>query len=303
MKVAVATVDCCFGSVGISVRSVGVVIELTNREHGGGTLVDETLCDASEMERIRAVPPSRACNDHVGIDPCRVRTDGSCWIARLDGGGDRSIRARREIIEHSPGCGAGAILAILINNSQRVQIGVKALREIERHLNRPLGALAPTGCDEYRLEHGAIYIISREVLRGFFRSLRESIRMDIDTVLVPIAGTDTSAHALEYAVALAEQYDAQIHALYVLDNGEAKARGEQLMVATRAAVGDVPLSYSSMYGFSTDHLTHHPGSVVLDVSDDIDADLIVIPRGRATGALGMAAEYVVQYASEPVLSV
>lgn len=127
--------------------------------------------------------------------------------------------------------------------------------------------------------------------------------MDLDTVLVPIAGTDTSATAIEYAVALAEQYEAKIHALYVLDSEEAEDRGEQLMVAIRAAVDDVPLSHSSMYGFSTEHLTHHPGSVVLDVSDEVSADCIVIPRGHSTGALGMAASYVVQYASEPVLSV
>lgn len=127
--------------------------------------------------------------------------------------------------------------------------------------------------------------------------------MELDTVLVPIAGTDTSATAIEYAVALAEQYEARIHALYVLDSEEAEDHGEQLMVATRAAVDDIPLSHSSMYGFSTEHLTHHPGSVVLDVSDEVNADCIVIPRGRSTGALGMAANYVVQYASEPVLSV
>jgi nucleotide-binding universal stress UspA family protein len=127
--------------------------------------------------------------------------------------------------------------------------------------------------------------------------------MDIDTVLVPIAGTDTSAGALRYAVSLAEQYDAQIHALYVLDSEEADDRGEQLMVATRAAAGDVPLSYSSMYGFSTEHLTHHPGSVVLDVSNEVNADCIVISREGSEGSLGMAADYVVQYASEPVLSV
>ena len=127
--------------------------------------------------------------------------------------------------------------------------------------------------------------------------------MDFDTVLVPIAGTDTSANAIEYAVALAEQYEAGIHALFVLDSDEAEARGEQLMVATRAAVDDVPLSYSSMYGFSTEYITHHPGSVVLDVSDEVNADCIVIPRERSADALGMAASYVVQYASEPVLSV
>lgn len=130
--------------------------------------------------------------------------------------------------------------------------------------------------------------------------------MEIDTVLVPIAETDTVPHVVEYAVAIAEQYDAGIHMLYVLDNDETDTNdlSQQLMETTRDTAGDtaVPLSHSIMYGFSTEHLTHHPGSVVLDVSNDIEADLIVVPRERSPNALGQAADYVVQYASEPVLS-
>lgn len=127
--------------------------------------------------------------------------------------------------------------------------------------------------------------------------------MDIDTVLVPIAETEASARALQYAVALADRYDSAIHALYVLDSETSELRGEQLMVATRAAAGDVPLTFSSAYGFSTSKLTHHPGSVVLDVCEEIDADFIVIPREPPARTLGKVAGYVVQYASEPVLSV
>lgn len=131
--------------------------------------------------------------------------------------------------------------------------------------------------------------------------------MEIDTVLVPIAETDTVPRVVGYAVAIAEQYDAGIHVLYVLDSDETDTndRSQQLMETTRDAAGDpdVPLSHSIIYGFSTEYLTHHPGSVVLDVSNDIEADLIVIPRERSPNALGQAADYVVQYTSEPILSV
>lgn len=131
--------------------------------------------------------------------------------------------------------------------------------------------------------------------------------MEIDTVLVPIAATDTVPHVVEYAVGIAEQYDATIHMLYVLDSDatDTDALSQKLMAATRDAADDtsISLSHSIIYGFSTEYLTHHPGSVVLDASNDIGADIIVIPRERSPNALGQAADYVVQYASEPVLSV
>lgn len=130
--------------------------------------------------------------------------------------------------------------------------------------------------------------------------------MEIDTVLVPTAETDTLSHVLAYASTIATQYDAEIHMLYVLDSDEADTRAlsQQLMDTARETIdGKRPLSHSIIYGFSTEFLTHHPGSVVLDASNDIGADLIVIPRERSPNALGQAADYVVQYASEPVLSV
>lgn len=127
--------------------------------------------------------------------------------------------------------------------------------------------------------------------------------MEIDTLLVPVDGTSTSDSALEHAVAIAERYDAHIHALYVLAPEESAATGEALMEDTRASVDRSSFTHSVIYGFSTEHLTHHPGSVVLDVAAEIDADFIVIPREDASETLGMAAGYVVQYASQPVLSV
>jgi hypothetical protein len=51
----------------------------------------------------------------------------------------------------------------------------------------------------------------------------------------------------------------------------------------------------------------HPGSVILDAADQIGADFLVIPRESAreesADVLEKAAEYVLLYASQPVLSV
>lgn len=138
----------------------------------------------------------------------------------------------------------------------------------------------------------------------------------VEIVLAPVDGSEESLRAVEYAAAIAGRYDARVHALYVLDEevalGEADeaevvAASETFMDAARDLVSDVPLTHSSAYGFSPTMKTRHPGSVVLDAADDAGVDFIVVPREPVSGEpdelLGRAAEYVLQYASQPVLSI
>ena len=144
--------------------------------------------------------------------------------------------------------------------------------------------------------------------------------MDVDMVLVPVDGSEAAMEAAEYAVAIADRYDAAVHALYMLgeyaavamDAGAVEAaaiaeQGEQVMATVRALAGDVGVDHSSACGFSVSRLSQHPGSVILDVSEAIDADFVVSPRQPVTGApeavIEKAAEYVLAYASQPVLSV
>ncbi|WP_079890769.1 universal stress protein [Halococcus agarilyticus] len=143
---------------------------------------------------------------------------------------------------------------------------------------------------------------------------------DVTTVLVPVDGSDESMHAVEYAVAVAERYQARVHALYVLDpetvrgttaddpdDAAIAATSEGFMDAARDVAADrVDLTHSSAYGFSPTMKSRHPGSVVLDAAADAEVDFVVIarePGGEANDLLGRAAEYVLQYATEPVLSV
>jgi nucleotide-binding universal stress UspA family protein len=146
--------------------------------------------------------------------------------------------------------------------------------------------------------------------------------MEFDTVLVPIDGSQEAMEAVEYAVAIAERYDAVVHALYVLGENAATAiqagdveaaaiatRSEQVMAGVRsvADVRDVPVDHSSAYGFSRDRLAQHPGSVILDVAESLQAGFVVVPREPVTGhpeaVIEKAAEYVLAHASQPVLSV
>jgi hypothetical protein len=59
------------------------------------------------------------------------------------------------------------------------------------------------------------------------------------------------------------------------------------------------------HGFSTTQLSRHPGSVVLDTTEELGADFVVVPREPVSGddVLAKTAEYVLLYASQPVLSV
>ena len=146
--------------------------------------------------------------------------------------------------------------------------------------------------------------------------------LDVQTVLAPIDGSDESLEAAEYAAAIAERYDARVHALYVLGESVVRAMttgdvgADAVAEETRAFVGDVralavehdvPFGTSTAYGFSTIRKSVHPGSVILDCADQLAADFIVIPRvfseEGAPDVLEKAAEYVLLYASQPVLSV
>lgn len=144
--------------------------------------------------------------------------------------------------------------------------------------------------------------------------------MEVDTVLVPVDGTRAAMEAVEYAVAIAERYDACVHALYLLGENAGSAidegligtdavadRGEQVMASVRAIAGEIPVDHSSACGFSVSRLSQHPGSVILDVAEMLDVEFIVIPREPVTGdeeaVIEKAAEYVLAYASQPVLSV
>ena len=146
--------------------------------------------------------------------------------------------------------------------------------------------------------------------------------LEVDLVVVPIDGSEESQTAVEYAVAVADQYDAAVHALYVLGETTVRALNRGAVedsdvaedteafsdvISGIAADTGVELTTSVAAGFSTDVKTLHPGGVVLDSAEALAADFIVIPREPAADAqsdvLEKAAEYVLLYASQPVLSV
>jgi len=143
--------------------------------------------------------------------------------------------------------------------------------------------------------------------------------LDIDQVLVPVDGSDRAGEAVTHAVAVADRYGAAVHVLQLVDEPVAEGLGtddldaedvadEQLSLVdeVNGLEADVPVTHSTAVGFSPSRLRQHPGSAILDVAEDLPADFVVVPREPGTEpgeTLGTAAEYVVEYASQPVLSV
>jgi len=146
--------------------------------------------------------------------------------------------------------------------------------------------------------------------------------LEVDRVLVPVDGSEESLAAVEYAVAIARRYEAAVHAVYVLGeeavraietdavaHEEVAAETEAFTDTVRERCADAGVSASTAitYGYSTRRKSTHPGSAILDTAEEIDADFIVIPREPVVGEPGevleKAAEYVLLYASQPVVSV
>ena len=144
--------------------------------------------------------------------------------------------------------------------------------------------------------------------------------INIDHVLAPVDGSEEAERGVEYAIAVAQRYEANLHLLHVLDqrvargietgdvSAESVADEHRAFTARiRKRLDDVVLSHSSAAGFSDRRLTQTPGSVILDAAEELDADFLVVPRearlDSPNATLGKAALYVLEYASQPVLSV
>jgi len=147
--------------------------------------------------------------------------------------------------------------------------------------------------------------------------------IDIDLVLVAVDSSEQSREAAEYAVALAGRYGADVHLLHFVDHrmmhgvetgdvppDELAEKQQAVTDAVRDCLpgdGSVEFTFSGAVGFSGSKLGQTPGSVILDVADELDADFLVVPREAPTGepdeVVGKAALHVLEYASQPTLSV
>jgi len=133
-----------------------------------------------------------------------------------------------------------------------------------------------------------------------------------DNILIPTDGSDQAERAVEHGLALAEAFDANVHALYVVETeasyiltvglddeemAEYREYGEEL-------VSDV-INRAEERGLSGTGVirTGRVSEEIVDYADDNDIDNIVM-GGQGQGAiekyLGSTAEKVVRMSSLPV---
>ncbi len=136
-----------------------------------------------------------------------------------------------------------------------------------------------------------------------------------ERILLPTDGSETTEHALEHAIDLADRYDAELHVLYVVDATivaddvdtgaiveEFETAGERIVddVAEQARAADVE-------SVTTAVVRGTPHREILAYADAHDVDLLVVgTHGRAgieRFLLGSVTEKVVRLSEVPVLVV
>jgi nucleotide-binding universal stress UspA family protein len=134
-------------------------------------------------------------------------------------------------------------------------------------------------------------------------------------ILVPTDGSESATEAARNAIELATQFDATIHALYVIDIGamwpdayegnvlnDLETRGKKAVARVREQAEEAGVSVTD------DVVTGgHPHRVILDYADENDIDCIVMGthgrRGLDRYLLGSVTERVVRLADVPVMTV
>ncbi|WP_436900611.1 universal stress protein [Halovenus halobia] len=136
-----------------------------------------------------------------------------------------------------------------------------------------------------------------------------------DTVVIATDGSESAARSVETAVDFARRFEAEVHALYVIDtdeieNSPAEIR-EDLATAIKSAGDDALAFAEDEAGGAIELVTAvregDPHTEITTYADAVDADVIAMgTRGRDGDhafLLGSVAEAVVRSASQPVLTV
>lgn len=137
-----------------------------------------------------------------------------------------------------------------------------------------------------------------------------------DAILVPTDGSDGVTEALDHAVAVAENFDAALHLIHVVQTPEASDTLDDEFADTLDRVeqaGQEALERAREQVESADHEVETrleegvPAAEIRSYADEADIDLVVMSTAGRTGdareMLGSVTEEVVRAASVPVLTV
>jgi len=134
-----------------------------------------------------------------------------------------------------------------------------------------------------------------------------------ETVVIATDGSESATRAVDVALDLAEQFDADVHALYVVDEGDVAASPdelrEDLAAALESAADDAlgEVRDRAEGAVSTAVREGRPAAEIIQYADEVDADAVALgTRGRHGDhgfLLGSVAEAVVRRCTRPVLTV
>jgi len=135
----------------------------------------------------------------------------------------------------------------------------------------------------------------------------------IDTVVIATDGSESVTRAVEVALDFAERFDAAVHALYVVDEGEVDSSPEELRDELRTALesqSEAALAQVRDHAdreIETAVRSGHPAPEITEYARERDADVVATgTRGRHGEnrfLIGSVAERVVRSCPVPVLTV
>jgi len=134
-----------------------------------------------------------------------------------------------------------------------------------------------------------------------------------ETIVVATDGSESVRRAVDVALDLAERFDAEVHSLYVVDEGDVASSPDRLREEMRdalhergeAAIGEIRESTSIDVVAAIEE--GHPPSVIDEYAREVGADMVAMgTRGRHGEnrfLIGSVAERVVRTCPVPVLTV
>ena len=130
-------------------------------------------------------------------------------------------------------------------------------------------------------------------------------------IIVPFDYSDDSMHAVRVGMSLAESKE-NVHLVHVLNElsvGQehfdwSPSRDEERVAQAKKAIED-QLALANITGIAVNVIVGDPAAAIVELANEIETDLIVIPSHGYTGlqklVLGSVAQGVVRHARCPVL--
>jgi len=134
-----------------------------------------------------------------------------------------------------------------------------------------------------------------------------------DRIVIATDGSESVRRAVHVALDFADRFDAAVHALYVVDEGEVESSPERVREEMRAALDDSGAEALQEVAAATDRPVTtavregRPATVIREYAVDHEADVVAMgTRGRHGEnrfLIGSVAERVVRTCPVPVLTV